>query len=160
MPDASIYALRPYSEGAEMSDNNTLWIIVAAVVALVVVVGLILLARNKRTKTRRDEAQRLRTELDSERDQVAKRQALADETDARARAAAAEAEAKAAEARRLSERASSHQETAATHLEDLDERSKHIDKLDPDVKTRRHDGDDTPDRQVITDPPRRVENPR
>lgn len=56
-----------------MSDNNTLWIIVAAVVALAVIVGLILAARNKRTQSRRDEAQRLRAELDSEREQVAKR---------------------------------------------------------------------------------------
>lgn len=143
-----------------MSDNNTLWIIVAAVVALVVVVGLILLARNKRTQSRRAEAQRLRTDLESDREQVAKRQALADETDARARAAAAEAEAKAAEARRLSDRATSHQQTVETHREDLDERSRHIDKLDPDVQTGRHDGDDAPDRQVITDPPRHVENPR
>jgi len=143
-----------------MSDNSTLWIIVAAVVALAVIVGLILAARNKRTQSRRDEAQRLRAELDSEREQVAKRQALAEETDARARAAAAEAEAKAAEARRLSERASAHQETAATHLEDLDERRKHIDKIDPDVKAHRGAGDDVPDRQVVTDAPHRVENPR
>lgn len=143
-----------------MSDNNTLWIIVAAVVALAVIVGLILAARNKRTQSRRDEAQRLRAELDSEREQVAKRQALAEETDARARAAAAEAEAKAAEARRLSERASAHQETAATHLEDLDERRKHIDKIDPDVKAHRGAGDDGPDRRVVTDAPHRVENPR
>lgn len=144
-----------------MSDSNTLWIIIAAVVAVIAVVGLALLARNKRLHSQREEANRLRTELDSEREQVAKRQALADETDARARAAAAEAEAKAAEARRLADRASSHQETVAAHLDDLDERRKHIDRLDPDVKTgKRADadraGDDLPDRQVISEDPRRA----
>ncbi|MCP9272461.1 hypothetical protein [Mycolicibacterium arenosum] len=147
-----------------MSDTNTIWIIAAALVALVVVIGLVLIARNKRTQSRRDEAQRLRAELDAESQQVAKRQALAEETDARARAAAAEAEAKAAEARRLSERAASHQETVATHREDLDERRKHIDSLDPDVKRHKRgddaDYDQTPDRHVVDETPRRVENPR
>lgn len=142
-----------------MSDNNTLWIIAAAVAAVIVIVGLVLIARNQRTHKRRLEAERLRGELETESQQVNKRQALAEETAAKARAAEAEAEAKAAEARRLRDRASSHQDTVATHLEDLDERRKHIDHIDPDVKTGKH-GEQTPDREVVTEPPRRVENPR
>lgn len=140
-----------------MSDTNTLWVIIAVVVAIAAIVAVAMIARKKRTQSRRDEAQRLRTDLDSEDRQVAQRQALADETDARARAAAAEAEAKAAEARRLSERASTHQQTVESHREDLDERRKHADRIDPDVKTR--GVDEPPDRQVIDRPPPRVEHP-
>jgi hypothetical protein len=126
---------------------------------VVAVVGLILLARNQQTKKRRLEADRLRGELETESQQVDKRQALAEETAAKARAAEAEAEAKAAEARRLHERASSHQDTAATHREDLDERRQHIDRIDPDVKTGKR-ADQEPDRQVVSEPPRQVDNPR
>lgn len=140
-----------------MSDNGTLWIVIAVVVVAAIVVGLALVARRKR---RRVEAQKMRTELEAEREKVAKRQALADETDARARAAAAEAEAKAAEARRLADRASAHQQTAAEHRDELDERSRHIDRIDPDVKRSRDRGDDEPDRQVIDEPPRRIDNVR
>lgn len=140
--------------------SETLWIIIAAVVAVVAVLGLALMVRNKRMHSRREEAGRLRGELESESEQVAKRQALAEETDARARAAAAEAEAKAAEARRLSERASAHQQTVAAQLDDLDERRKRIDRLDPDVKRRKTAADEEPDRQVIDGDPRHVEHGR
>lgn len=167
-----------------MSDNTTtiIWIVAAAIAAIVVVVGLALVARSKRAQSRREEANRLRAELETERRQVEKRHALAEETEARARAAEAEAEAKAAEARRLRERASVHHESVATAREDLEDRRKHVDHIDPDVKARKGDGvdsdgaegvdrveagdaklrahDDLPDRQVVGTDPRVVESER
>jgi hypothetical protein len=146
-----------------MSTQDTVWIVVAVVAGIVVIVGLALLARNRRTQKHRLEAQSLRDDIEVETAKVDKRQALAAETEAKARAAEAEAEVKAAEAQRLRDRASSHSESVAVTREDLDERRKHADALDPDVKSPKgdaDDGSDRPDRTVVEEPPARSHNPR
>lgn len=124
-----------------MNNQDTVWIVVGVIVAIIVIVGLVLLARSKRNQKHRVEAGHLREEIETENAKVEKRQALAAETDAMARAAEAEAEVKAAEAQRLRDRASSHSESVAATREDLDERRKHADHIDPDVKTGKHDDD-------------------
>ncbi|MDT7794572.1 MAG: hypothetical protein QOD59_4013, partial [Mycobacterium sp.] len=81
-----------------MATNTMIWIIVAVVVTVGVVAVLAVLARNRR---RHAQAEHIREEVGRETLRVEKREAFADETQAKARAARAEAEAKAAEAARL-----------------------------------------------------------
>jgi uncharacterized protein HemX len=140
-----------------MTTQDTAWIVAAVIAAIIVIVGLALVARKRSNEKRRVEAQSLREEIEVETTKVDKRQALAAETDARARAAEAEAEAKAAEAQRLRERASSHSESVAATREELDERRRHADSLDPDVKSRKHDADEG--RDVVSDHPDRPDRP-
>jgi FtsZ-interacting cell division protein ZipA len=118
-------------------DSTTVVWIVAAIAAVIVIAALVFAARSRRNRHRHVEAERIRDDLTTHTAKVDKRQALADETTARARAAEAEAEAKAAEAARLKERAADHHEAVATSREDIEERRRHADKLDP--KTRVED---------------------
>jgi FtsZ-interacting cell division protein ZipA len=111
-------------------DNTMTWIIVA-VVAIVVIAVVALLARNARNRRRHVHAERIREEVDHETPRVQKREAFADETEAKARAAKAEAEAKAAEAARLEQTAAAHRDAATTSREELDARREHADNLDP-----------------------------
>jgi hypothetical protein len=146
-----------------MTTQDTAWIVAAVIAAIIVIVGLALLARNRRTQKHRVEAQSLRDDIEVETAKVDKRQALAAETEAKARAAEAEAEVKAAEAQRLRDRASSHSESVAATREDLDEQRKHADSLDPDLKSRKGDTDDVsdrPDRTAVEEPQARSHNPR
>ncbi len=85
------------------------------------------------------EAERIRSEVEEESAQVARREALAEETAAKARAAKAEAEVKAAEAARLEERALSHRSSVESANDDLEERRAHADHIDPRVKTDKTD---------------------
>ncbi|HEY7052748.1 MAG TPA: hypothetical protein VH496_11550 [Mycobacterium sp.] len=127
--------------------NTTGWIIVAVVVALVLIAAAVLLANWGRTKRHRAEAGRLREHAQQESVKVERREALADETAARARAAKAEAEAKAAEAARLEERASAHQDEVASSREELDKHWEHADRLDPPAKSA-DDGTTSPEREA------------
>jgi predicted Holliday junction resolvase-like endonuclease len=111
-------------------DNTMIWIIVA--IGAIVVIGVVaLLARNARNQRRHVQAEQLREEIDHESHRVAKREALAEETAAKARAAKAEAEAKAAEAARLQQNADTHHEAVTTSRADLDARREHADAIDP-----------------------------
>jgi FtsZ-interacting cell division protein ZipA len=122
-----------------MASNTTLWIVIAVVAAVLVLGVLVWAGRSRRNRKLHGEAQRIRTEVEQESAQVARREALADETAAKARAAKAEAEAKAAEAARLEERAQSHRSSVASARDDLDERRAHADTIDPRVKTDKAD---------------------
>jgi hypothetical protein len=114
-------------------NSTAVWIVVA-VVAVIVLAALVFAARSRRNEKRHVQAEQMREELTTHVQKVDKRQALADETAAKARAAEAEAEAKAAEAARLKEQAASHHDAVAASREDIEERRKHADWLDP--KTR------------------------
>ena len=117
-----------------MATNTLVWIIVAAVAALIVVGVLAYLARNRR----RHVAGRTASRGDRQKTQrVEKREAFAEETEAKARAAKAEAEAKAAEAARLQESAASHREAATTSRDELDAQRERVDALDPKSKASR-----------------------
>jgi hypothetical protein len=125
-------------------NSTAVWIVVA-VVAVIVLAGLVFAARSRRNQRRHVEAEQMREELNTHVQKVDKRQALADETAAKARAAEAEAEAKAAEAARLKEQAASRHDAVAASREDIEERRRHADRLDP--KTRVDDED--VDQQVV-----------
>lgn len=114
--------------------DTTVWIIVAVVVVLLVLAVLAVVGRNRRNKQLQGKAERIREEVEHDSIQVRRREALADETAAKARAAQAEAEAKAAEARRLADRANLHRDAVSTSQEELDERRAHADSIDPRVK--------------------------
>ncbi|BBX08084.1 hypothetical protein [Mycolicibacterium aichiense] len=117
-----------------MASNNVVWIVIAVVVVLVVI-GLLVWVGRKRQVTRRvAQADDIREEVRQEQLKLQHREAVADETAAKARAAQAEAEAKAAEAARLEANAAKHRDDAAAHREELDERASHADSLDPRVK--------------------------
>jgi uncharacterized protein HemX len=113
--------------------TSTIWIVIAVVVA-VLVIAAVIVAVNRATRRRRQrQANEIREQAKVESSRVERRQALADETAAKARAAQAEAEAKAAEAARLQERAATHQSDAATSRERLDDQWKRADSIDPQV---------------------------
>jgi FtsZ-interacting cell division protein ZipA len=123
-------------------DNNAIVWIVVAVVAVIVIVALLLAARKRRNQRRHVEAKQIREDLTTHVAKVDKREALADETAARARAAEAEAEAKAAEAARLKDQADSHRGVVAESREEIEERRRHADRIDPKTKVR-DDADDS-----------------
>jgi hypothetical protein len=122
-----------------MATSNTVWIVVAVIVAILVIGALAWAARSRRNTKLHGEAERIRGEVEQDSVQVARREALADETAAKARAAKAEAEAKAAEARRLEQRAESHRSSVESSRGDLDERRAHADSIDPRVKADKSD---------------------
>jgi hypothetical protein len=124
--------------------NSTVWIVVA-IVAVIVLAALVFAARSRRNEKRHVQAEQMREELTTHGQRVDKRQALADETAAKARAAEAEAEAKAAEAARLKEQAAGHHDAVAASREDIEERRKHADWLDPKTRV----DDEAVDQKVV-----------
>jgi FtsZ-interacting cell division protein ZipA len=116
--------------------DNTVWIVVGVVVALVLI-AIVLTARKQRTAHRRAQAEEIRTQLVKDDAQVRHRESIAAETAARARAAQAEADAKAAEAQRLQNAAESHQHEVSASREELDKRREHAERLDPSAATGR-----------------------
>ena len=113
--------------------------------------ALVFAARSRRNQRRHVEAEQMREELTTHVQKVDRRQALADETAAKARAAEAEAEAKAAEAARLKEQAAGHHDAVAASREDIEERRRHADMLDPKTRV----DDDAVDQKVVDQETRR-----
>jgi FtsZ-interacting cell division protein ZipA len=117
-----------------MSTSNTVWIVIAAVVAILVIAALIFAASRASRSRRQRQAEQIREQARLETAKLERREALAEETAAKARAAQAEAEVKAAEAARLQERAVKHQSETAASREQLDEQLNRADTIDPGVK--------------------------
>ena len=130
-----------------MDSTTVVWIVVV-IVAIIVIAVLVFAALNRRKQRRHDEAERIREDITTHTAKVDRRQTVADETAARARAAAAEADAKAAEAARLQDRAADHREAVSSSREDIEERRKYADHLDP--KTRVQDDADVAKDQDAT----------
>ncbi len=128
--------------------NTTVWIIIAVVVAILLIAAVVLLAVNSRNRQRRAEAAHIREQVTQETVKVERREALADETAARARAAKAEAEAKAAEAARLEQRAATHRNEIAESREELNTQAERADRLHPGAREERVNGDDHPQETV------------
>ncbi len=128
-------------------DSTTVVWIVAVIAAVIVIAALVFALRSRRNQRRHIEAERIREDITTHTTKVDKRQALADETAAKARAAEAEAEAKAAEAARLKQQAAGHHEAVATSREDLEERRRHADELDPKVRVQDEAADQDAARQ-------------
>jgi DNA anti-recombination protein RmuC len=123
--------------------DNVVWMIIAVAVAILLIAAVVFIARQSRTKKRRVEAERIREQVRDETAKLERREALADETAARARAAKAEAEAKAAEAARLEERAAPHQSEVTASREELNKRWEHADRLNPAARTDNGTAEDT-----------------
>ena len=81
-----------------MTTSSIVWIVVVAVAAVLLVAAIAWVARKKRTEHRRVQAGDIRDKAVEQSHEVGQREALADETAAKARAAQAEAEAMAAHA--------------------------------------------------------------
>ena len=114
-----------------MATSTTVLIIVAAVAAVLLIAGLIWVARNSRNRQRHVEADKIRDDARHETLLVKQQEALADETAAKARAAQAEADVKAAQASGLEQQAAVHRGEAVTSRDHLNEQWDRADTLDP-----------------------------
>ena len=123
-----------------MTTSSIVLIVVVAVAALLLIAALAWVARNKRTQHRRVEAEDIREQANEETHKVGQREALADETAAKARAAQAEADVKAAHATGLQQKAEVRRNDAATARDELNQEFERADTMDPDTQTP----DDTP----------------
>jgi hypothetical protein len=104
-----------------MSTTTIAVIVVAAVGLLLLAAALVWLAQRTRKHQRHNEAENIRGEAAEETLRVKQREALADETAAKARAAQAEADVKAAQATGLQQQAAAHRSEAATSRDHLNE---------------------------------------
>jgi FtsZ-interacting cell division protein ZipA len=118
-----------------MATSTIVLIVIAAVVAILLIAGLAWVARNKRNQHRHVEAGKIRQDAQQETLHVKQREALAEETAAKARAAQAEADVKAAQASGLQQQAAVHRGEAATTREHLNEQWDRADTLDPAAPT-------------------------
>ena len=115
-----------------MATSTIVLIVVVAVVALLLIAGLAWLARKKRTEHLRVEAGDIRDKAVAQSHKVGQREALADETAAKGRAAQAEADAKAAHAKGLQHQAQIRRSDAATARDEVNQEFARADKIDPD----------------------------
>ena len=98
------------------------------------------LAQRTRKHQRHNEAENIRGEAAKETLRVRQREALADETAAKARAAQAEADVKAAQASGLQQQAAAHRSEAAISRDHLNEQWNLAEKLDPAAPTEEASG--------------------
>jgi FtsZ-interacting cell division protein ZipA len=115
--------------------TTTIVIVAVALAALLLLGALAWVARNKRNQHRHTEAETIRDQAREDDRDVTQREALAEETAAKARAAQAEADIKTAQAKGLAQQADGHRSEAAASREDLNERFDHADALDPATPT-------------------------
>jgi uncharacterized protein HemX len=118
-----------------MSTSMIITIAFFAVAIILILVALGWVFVNKRTQHRHVEADEIRDQAKEETLQVNRREALADETAAKARAAQAEADVKAAQASGLRHEADSHRSGVATSRDQLKEQWDRADTLDPASQT-------------------------
>ena len=118
-----------------MTTTSIVLIVVVAVVAILLIATIAWVARNKRHQHRHVEADKIRDQAKDETLQVKQREALADETAAKSRAAQAEADVKAAQASGLQQQAAAHRSEAATSRDQLNEQWERADKMDPASQT-------------------------
>lgn len=119
-----------------MTTTTTILLIVVVITALVIIAAIAWVARNKRTQYRRVEAEDIRDKANDESHKVGQREALADETAAKARVAQAEADAKAAHAEGLQHQAHIRRNDATTARDEVNQEFARADKIDPDTQTR------------------------
>ena len=118
-----------------MTTSSIVWIVVAVVAAVLLVATIAWVARKKRTEHRRVQAGDIRDKAVEQSHEVGQREALADETAAKARAAQAEAEAMAAHSAGLQHQAQARHTEAATSRSELNREFERADKIDPDSPT-------------------------
>jgi hypothetical protein len=120
--------------------TSTMVLIVVAVVAILLIATIAWMARNKRTQHRRVKAGDIRDKAAEQSHKVGQREALADETAAKGRAAQAEADAKAAHATGLQHQAEVRRSDAATARDEVNQEFERADTIDPNT----HANGDTP----------------
>jgi FtsZ-interacting cell division protein ZipA len=114
--------------------TSTIILIAAIVVAVILLIAVIArVARNKRTQDHRVEAGDIRDKAAEQSHKVGQREALAEETAAKARAAQAEADAKAAHATGLQHQAQMCSSDAATARDEVNQEFARANKIDPDT---------------------------
>ena len=118
-----------------MTTNTIVLIVVVAVAAILLIAAIAWVARKKRTEHRRVEAGDIRDKAVEQSHKVGQREALADETAAKGRAAQAEADAKAAHATGLQHQAEVRRTDAATARDEVDQEFERADTMDPDTQT-------------------------
>src|SRR6478672_11757270 len=121
-----------------MTTNTIVLIVVVAVVAILLIATIAWVARNKRIQHRRVEAGNIRDKAAEQSHKVGQREALADETAAKGRAAQADAEA--AHATGLQHQAEMRRNDAATARDEVNQEFERADTMDPDT----HTNGDTP----------------
>ena len=134
-----------------MTTSSIVWIVVVVVAAVLLVAAIAWVARKKRTEHRRVQAGDIREKAVEQSHEVGQREALADETAAKARAAQAEAEAMAAHSAGLQHQAQARHTDAATSRSEVSREFERADKIDPDSPTSDTPRGDAASRQ---DPPR------
>lgn len=139
---ASATRHRP-TNGAHMNTSIVVWIVIA-VVAVALIAAVVVGVSRARRRRRQRQAEEIREQARLETAKLERREALGQETAAKARAAQAEAEVKAAEAARLQERAAQHRSEAATSREQLQEQWNRADSIDPKVRTETREAADRP----------------
>lgn len=117
-----------------MSTSTMIEIAVAAIVVIAVLTTLVFVARHKRLEHRRAQAGEIRDDAAEQAHKVGQREALADETAARARVAAAEADAQSARARALAHQAEERRTAAVTARGEVNQQLQRADTLDPDTQ--------------------------
>jgi FtsZ-interacting cell division protein ZipA len=136
-----------------MTTSTIVLIVAVAIAAIVLIAAIAWVARNKRTQHRRVEAGEIRDKAAEQSHKVGQREALADETAAKGRAAQAEADAKAAHATGLQHQAEVRRNDAATARDEVNQEFERADTMDPDT----HTNGDTPRQDSETrDGPRRT----
>jgi FtsZ-interacting cell division protein ZipA len=118
-----------------MTTSSIILIAVVAIAAILLIAAIAWVARNKRTQHRRVEAADIRDKAVDQSHKVGQREALADETAAKARVAQAEADAKAAHATGLQHQAQVRRTDAANARDEVNQEFERADKVDPDSQT-------------------------
>lgn len=134
-----------------MSTNTIILIAVVAVVAVLLIAAIAWVARNKRTQHHRVEAGDIRDRAAEQSHKVAQREALADETAAKARAAQAEADANAAHAVGLQHQAQMRHSDAASARDEVNQEYDRADKIDPDTPSEDSSRADATNRSTARD---------
>jgi flagellar biosynthesis/type III secretory pathway M-ring protein FliF/YscJ len=121
-----------------MTTGTIIIIACFAVAAFLVCIALAWVLLNKLLdKRRRTEAEAIRDNATERSREVQRREALAEETAATARAAQARVEADAARGERLQRQAQAHRSDAARAHEEVDQQFERADTIDPASQTRK-----------------------
>ncbi|MCV7256284.1 hypothetical protein HZU40_20065 [Mycolicibacterium fluoranthenivorans] len=118
-----------------MATPSILLIVLVVCVAILLIVAIAWVARDRRNAHRHIAAEEIRESAKDEARDVRQREAWADETAARARAAQAESDVKAAQAAGLQQQAEAHRSEAVDSREKLNQQWERADSVDPAVHT-------------------------
>ena len=143
-----------------MATSTIIAVVFAAVGAVLLLIALGYVMRNKRTGRRRVEAGDIRDKAAEQSHEVGQREALAEETAARSRVAQAEADAQTAHASGLQHQAEARRSDAATARDDLDQEYRRADTIDPDAQNGNVANDETSARETGRGTPADTKSPR